>query len=108
MAKNFIQEGKTIALTNAGTEEIASGELVVVGDLVAVAITDIAVADTGDGFTEGVFQLPKLAADVIAAGQKVYSLDGTIQLDATDAVYAGYAWEAAAAGDTVVSVKLNG
>ncbi|HBU9578357.1 TPA: DUF2190 family protein, partial [Klebsiella pneumoniae] len=59
MAKNFVQEGKTIHLVNAGQEPILSGAAVVVGELIAIAITDIPGGDTGDGLTEGVFQLPK-------------------------------------------------
>ena len=110
MSKNFVQEGKTIPLTNAGTTEIASGDIVVVGAVVAVAITDIAPGFTGDGFAEGVFLLPKLTADSIAAGVKVYFNAGLIQLpdeDASNAAYAGVAWSAAGAGETVVEVKIN-
>ncbi len=106
MAKNYVQDGKTIAITAAAN--IASGDLVVVGDVAAVAITDIAKGETGDGLAEGVFRLPKLAADVIPAGTAVYLDDGVIQLDGTDAVLVGHAWETAAAGETVVDVKING
>ncbi len=53
MAKNFVQEGKTIHLVNAGQEPILSGAAVVVGELIAIAITDIPGGDTGDGLTEG-------------------------------------------------------
>ncbi|CAI0983786.1 Uncharacterized conserved protein [Serratia liquefaciens] len=106
MATNFVQNGNTIALT--ATANIASGAAVIVGDLVAVAITDIASGRTGDGFVSGVFQLPKLAADVIPAGKKVFIKDGVVQLASADAVAAGYAWEAAAKDVTVIAVKLNG
>lgn len=108
MATNFVQLGNTIPITNADTDDIASGDPVVVGDLVAVAITDIAPGITGDGLTEGVFLLPKLAADAIGAGEKVYLKAGKIQVAATDAVFAGFAWEAAEASSTVVAVKING
>ncbi|AIR01952.1 recombinase RecA [Pluralibacter gergoviae] len=107
MAKNFVQEGKTIPLENVGKDTLISGSVVVIGDLVAVAITDIQVGDTGDGLTEGVFQLPKLAADDIKAGQKVYLKAGQVQLEATDAVLAGVAWGSAGAGIASVDVKIN-
>ena len=42
MAKNFVQDGKTISLVNGGTDDILSGEPVAVGKVIAVAITDIA------------------------------------------------------------------
>ncbi|EFI9873067.1 DUF2190 family protein, partial [Escherichia coli] len=41
MAKNFVQDGTTIELVNAGDHTILSGAAVVVGSMVAVAITDI-------------------------------------------------------------------
>ncbi|HBQ8515281.1 Uncharacterized conserved protein [Klebsiella pneumoniae] len=107
MAKNFVQEGKTIHLVNAGQEPILSGGAVVVGELIAIAITDIPGGDTGDGLTEGVFQLPKLPADEIEAGKKVYFKAGKVQLEATDAVFAGVAWEDAGANSTVIDVKIN-
>lgn len=107
MAKNFVQEGKMIHLVNAGQEPILSGAAVVVGELIAIAITDIPGGDTGDGLTEGVFQLPKLPADEIKAGKKVYFKAGKVQLEATGAVFAGVAWEDAGANSTVIDVKIN-
>lgn len=108
MAKNYVQDGKTIPLVNAGSDDILSGEPVAVGKLIAVAITDIPPGQTGDGFAEGVFLLPKLPADAVTAGEVVYLKDGKIQIEATDAVEAGIAWEDAEANVTVIEVKING
>ncbi|NIF58963.1 DUF2190 family protein [Enterobacter sp. Ap-916] len=108
MAKNFVQNGNTIPVNNTGNSEILSGDPVVIGSLVAVAITDIPAGGTGDGFASGVFLLPKLATDDIAAGTAVFIKAGKIQLDKADAVAAGVAWEEAGAGVTVVEVKING
>ena len=108
MAKNYVQDGKTIPVKNSGTEEILSGTPVSLGGIIAVAITDIQPGDVGDGFAEGVFLLPKLPADAVTAGEKVYLKAGNVQLDDTDAVLAGTAWEDAAAGVTVLEVKING
>lgn len=107
MAKNFVQPGKTIVIANAGNTEILSGSPVLVGKVVAVAITDIEAGQVGDGFAEGVFLLPKLSADAITTGEQVHIKDGEVQLDATDADLAGVAWEDAAAGSTTVAVKIN-
>lgn len=107
MAKNFVQNGNTIPLLNAGSEVIASGDVVAVGNIVAIAITDIAVQDTGDGFTDGVFQLPKVSADAFTQGAGVYVSNGTAQASAEGGTYAGIAWEDAATGSTVVNVKIN-
>ncbi|NGE24215.1 recombinase RecA, partial [Klebsiella pneumoniae] len=40
MAKNYQQQGMTIAIVNSGTKPVTSGSLVQVGSLAAVAITD--------------------------------------------------------------------
>ncbi|HAT1569276.1 TPA: DUF2190 family protein [Kluyvera cryocrescens] len=107
MAKNFVQPGKTIVIANAGNTAILSGSPVLVGKVVAVAITDIEAGLVGDGFAEGVFLLPKLSADAITIGEQVHIKDGVVQLDATDADPAGVAWEDAAAGSSTVAVKIN-
>ncbi len=106
--KNYVQDGNTIPVTNDGTEVIASGSPVALGDLVAVAITEIQPGETGDGMARGVVSLPKLAADNIAQGKTVYLKSGKIQLDSASATPAGKAWEAAAANSTTVLVRLNG
>lgn len=108
MATNFVQNGNTLTIINGGSAEILSGDIVPVGDIVAVAIANIPVSGTGEGLAAGVFQLPKLATDAIPAGTKVYLKADAIQLDATDAIFAGYAWESVAAGDTLIDVKING
>lgn len=107
MAKNYVQDGKIIMLANSGQDEILSGAPVVVGSVVAVAIGNIQPGETGDGFTEGVFLLPKLAADAITAGTHVYLKNGSVQLASADAVAAGVAWEDAGAAETVIEVKIN-
>ncbi|VAF67086.1 Uncharacterized conserved protein [Enterobacter hormaechei] len=107
MAKNYAQDGKTIPLVNSGATDVHSGDPVVVGKLIAVAITDIPAGDIGDGFTEGVFLLPKVSADAVTAGAQVYLKDGNITIEETDAVAAGIAWEDAGANTTVVEVKIN-
>ena len=102
MAKNFVQDGTTIELVNAGDQTILSGAAVVVGSMVAVAITDIPAGDA-----EGVFLLPKQSADDIQSGAVVYLKDGVVQLAAEGAVAAGVAWENAPANSATVAVKIN-
>ncbi|EMQ7527035.1 DUF2190 family protein, partial [Escherichia coli] len=97
----------TIELVNAGDHTILSGAAVVVGSMVAVAITDIPAGDAGDGFAEGVFLLPKQSADDIQSGAVVYLKDGVVQLAADGAVAAGVAWENAPANSATVAVKIN-
>ncbi|HBB6657648.1 TPA: DUF2190 family protein [Salmonella enterica] len=107
MAKNFVQAGDTLAIT--ATAAVKSGELVQVGDVFTVAVTDIAAGATGDGIATGVFLVPKLGSDEMAAGKKVYFRDGSVQLDATGGLpYVGVTWAPAGSGETTVPVKLNG
>ena len=71
MATNSVGEGKVIEYTNAGSA-LSSGDVVVVGQQLGVCLVDIA-ASTGVGSValEGVFDLPKVDAAVIAAGESV-------------------------------------
>ncbi len=71
MAKNFVNHGSTLNFSNTGAA-INSGDVVVVGESLGVAIVDIA-ATTGSGTVriEGVFDLPKVDGAVIAQGEMV-------------------------------------
>lgn len=53
MAKNFIQHGKTIEIANTGSGAILSGSPVMVGKVVAIAITDIPAGQTGTVLPKG-------------------------------------------------------
>jgi predicted RecA/RadA family phage recombinase len=68
--KNFVQEGKTI--TVAAPANVASGQLVVVGSIVGVAAFDASSGADVEVTVAGVFELPKVATDVIAQGDKLY------------------------------------
>ena len=105
--KNFIQDGKTIEYKVADTA-IKSGEVRGIGDLAGVAVTDGAVDETVVLNVTGVYELAK-GSGAITQGQKVYAAaDGSgIVATATDNKPVGIAWEAAAAADTTVLVKLN-
>lgn len=69
MAKNYVQQGGTIAIANNTKEIIKSGQLVHVGAVACVAITDIQPNETGDGFAEGVFLLNKKTGIALKAGE---------------------------------------
>jgi predicted RecA/RadA family phage recombinase len=72
MAKNYVQEGKTIPVENAGQEIILSGAPVVIGQMIAIAITDIPGGDTGDGLTEGYSSCRSWPPMKSARGKGVY------------------------------------
>ena len=68
--KNYVQEGKTITVTAPAA--VTSGQYVVVGAIRGVAAFDAAQGEPVELATEGVFTLPKVAADNIAAGDLLY------------------------------------
>lgn len=106
---NFIEQGKTIdyIVVDAG---VTSGEIVLVGDIAGVAVTNGDIGDTITLAVEGVFELPKGTA-AIAQGKKAFVnvTDGvkTIVGTATGNTFVGYVWAATSAGDSTVAIKLS-
>lgn len=113
MATNYIQAGDTIEYTNSGSA-ISSGDVVIVGSLVCVALTDIANGATGTLATKGVFDLAKTSGAVIDQGTEVIwdssasSFDDSAFSASTgDISDACIAWENATTGETTIKVALN-
>ncbi len=109
MAANKIQAGDVISYTNAGSA-IASGDLVLIGLRVGVALVAIATGASGSVAMSGVFEVTKQGTLVITQGDLLY-LDATSgQLDKTTSsqFLAGYAWASEASAAVTVKVKLNG
>jgi predicted RecA/RadA family phage recombinase len=104
--KNFVENGGTLRYTVSGTA-VKSGDVVMVGKVGGVAITDGAVGETITLSTQGVYRLPK-SSGAIAQGQAVYvsATDGSLTTTATGNNLLGYAWEDAASGDSAVNVKI--
>lgn len=67
---NFISKGKTVDWTNGGSA-VASGAVVIIGDLVGIAATAIAAGAVGAVWIEGVFEVACNADDVITQGQEL-------------------------------------
>jgi predicted RecA/RadA family phage recombinase len=106
--KNYIQKGDVITIVAAAA--IESGDAVVVGAKVGVAVADAGIGESVAVALEGVYELPKKAADTIDQGQAVYwdADPGEITETSTDHILAGYAWVAAGAATTTVQVRLVG
>ena len=70
MATNFVQDGNVIDYSNSGSA-ISSGDLVVMGETLGVALVDIA-ATTGTGAVAvtGVYNFAKVSGAVIAHVRK--------------------------------------
>ena len=104
---NFIQTGEVLTVTAAAT--VTSGQLVVVGSMVGVANFGAASGDEVEISVEGVFELPKVTTDVIAAGELLYWSSGVGKLTRTAGTgskpLVGYA--IAAAGNGATTVRCN-
>lgn len=105
--KNAIQDGKTIAF--APTAAVASGGVVLIVAMLAVAVKAVEANAEGDFLTEGVFELPKAAADDISIGAQLYWDDSAKNITTVVGTNkpAGKAWADAGNGDTTVAVKIN-
>ena len=107
MAKNYLQEGKT--LTFIAGADYRSGDMVLVGERLVIALTDTPKGCAGTGMAEGVFILPKKAGDTIKLGHRVYCYQGVITANNPGGAEAvGVAWEEAKQNVPRVAVKLHG
>lgn len=108
MTTKYVYDGRVIDYT-AGSA-ISSGDVVVLGEVVSVALGDIANGDTGSVAVEGVFELDCLGTDVVAIGDVLYWDDTNNRLTKTASTHkcAGFAAGASANGVTTCRVKING
>jgi len=115
MANNYIQPGHVLNYTNTTGAPVASGDVVVAGNLLGVALVDIAPAATGSVTLTGVFWLPKKTGVIIAQGEALvwsaadHAFGGAATAAAAGNVSsAATCFESAAADDDKVQVKLIG
>lgn len=109
MAKNHVQPGAIMPWTNGTGSDVSSGDVVLVGTRVGIALGDIADGAEGQVAITEVWEVPKAAPLVIDQGDLVYwdAADGNVNKTATDNTLAGFAFEAAVSAATTVKVKLN-
>lgn len=105
----LVQEGDQIDYTPSSA--VAAGDVVVQGDLIGVAKQPIAANAPGALAVVGVFDFPKAAATVFAAGAKAY-WDATNKLAVTSDgggtnKLLGKATVAAGNGPTTVRVRMS-
>jgi predicted RecA/RadA family phage recombinase len=106
--KNFVQPGENITVTAAAAA--TSGAGVKVGNLFGIASGDAAIGEPLVLVTEGVFEMPKVAADDFTVGAAVYwrASDGAMTTTASGNTKVGTAVSAAGTGTASVRVRLNG
>ena len=115
MANNYQQKGDRIVWTNATGSAVASGQLVKIGNILGVALVDIANGASGDVAIEGVFSgVPKVSAAVFAQGEKLIwdvsaaKCDDSAATPATGDVTGGaIAFVAGADAETTCTIKLT-
>jgi predicted RecA/RadA family phage recombinase len=107
MTTKYVQEGEVIDYT-AGSE-VVSGQVVLMGKRIGVAIAAIPAGASGALAVSGVFTLAKLSTDVVAQGDLLYWDNGNSRLTTTVGAntLAGFAWEAAGSGVATVKTKIN-
>jgi predicted RecA/RadA family phage recombinase len=115
MAKNYVQEGKVIPFTAGAT--ITSGQVVVVGSLVGIAMGDVANGAVGQLAVEGVFDVPAATAEITVGAAVYWDADGdpvggtadsgAATATSTDNTLMGHAIAAKAATAGTVRVKLG-
>lgn len=105
MAQNFIQDGDVMPVILSGT--VASGDGVLVGDTVGVALNSGVSGDTIQVAICGVYELPK-ASGAVSQGTKLYwdSSVKNVTTTASSNKQIGIAFSSAASGDATVQVKL--
>lgn len=105
MANNYVRDGGTLEFI--ASSATLSGTAVMVGEVAAVAINNVATGEVCTAQTVGVFALPK-GAGTIAQGVKVYLTPaGQASTTSSGNKLAGKSWEAASDADATVQVKLN-
>ncbi|MEO5364523.1 MAG: DUF2190 family protein [Magnetococcus sp. DMHC-8] len=105
--RNYIQPGDTVTVIAPAT--VNSGEGLLIGALFGVAVTTAVTGANVEMVTEGVVDLPKAAVGV-TQGAKVYWDNSAKNVTTTAGANTliGCAIMAAAVGDSIVRVRLNG
>lgn len=117
MATNLVQEDGVKLWTNGTGSAVSSGGVVVAGNMIGVALVDIANGATGSvDFTPGrVFSgIPKVTAAVFVVGEKLIwdtsagKFDDSAATPATgDVTGAVVAWVAGTSSDTTCTIMLT-
>lgn len=98
-----------IPYTNATSATIVSGQVVVIGDMIGIAVADIAAGAAGYLEIDGVHTLAATTNEAYVQGQQLYWKASTSKLidDPTGNEKAGRAAAAKASAGTTVAIILN-
>lgn len=107
MTTKYVMSGDVIDYV-AGSA-VTSGQVLLIGTRIGVALAAIASGATGAVRMLGIFTIAKLSTDVVAAGALLYWDNANSRLTVTSAgnTLAGYATAAAGNGVTTVEISIN-
>lgn len=107
MTTKYVMSGEVVDYLAGGA--ISSGQVVVMGVRIGVALAAIVNGAYGAVRVKGIFTIAKLSTDVVAQGALLYWDAGNSRLTTTvgSNVLAGYATKAAGNGVTTVEINLN-
>ena len=111
--ENLIRQGETLTYTNSSEAKINAGDVVVIGALLGVAVTDIPAGGKGAVHLWGVYELPKTTSQAWTAGAKLTLVAATGKFSTGAASANGdfsgnaVAFEAAASAATTGKVLIN-
>lgn len=111
MARNYIGEGKTVAFVADG--DVDSGDAVVVGSQLGVALVAVLDGDSGEASVEGVWELAKATGISFAPGDQLAwdvsagEFIGPADADTDDLVGCAFAYASAETADTTIRARLT-
>ncbi len=116
MANNYVEPGMTMTWTNGTGSAVVSGQVVKAGNILGVALVDIAPTASGSIAISGVYKVPKVSGAVIAQGESLTwdvsaaAFDDNAAVPATGDVTGppAVAFQAAGNGVTTMTVKFTG
>lgn len=106
--RNFVQPGENLTLTAPAA--VVSGQPVKIGRIVGIATGDAPASGEVVLVTVGVFDLPKVAAEALAAGDPIYlrASDNLVTGVASGNTLIGVATAPSANPSATARVRLNG
>lgn len=111
MARTFLQPGKV--LTHTAAAVLSAGDVVIIGNLAAVALVDMAIGDEGSVSITGVHTLPKVTGTAWSQGDPLAWDDSaggfvpTVTPAAGDLEGGAFAAADAASADATGEVRLT-
>lgn len=107
MTTKYVMSGTVIDYV--ASSPVTSGQVLLIGTRIGVALTAIASGATGAVQVLGIFTIAKLSTDVVAAGALLYwdNTNSRLTTTASGNTLAGYATAAAGNGVTTVEISIN-